>query len=220
MIKKIIYTFLITGIILLAQSNQSKAQSAELIGGNILNGAVTGTVLGAATMGLQNTNDLTALRIGLGSGILGGAGLAIYDVATLPQGQQFFISGIFNDGTNSSVIILLDTFYGAAVGAALSSAVMLIANKSLLDGLQYGTSAGAWVGFGFGLLDSFVIAERNRDFLSDWITGRSAVLEFNHNNTNLNFFEPGLISYINLASDTAGYKIQPSLNVISFRKSF
>ncbi len=220
MFKKIICAVILNGIILLSLNQKASSQSAELIGGNLLNGAVTGTALGVATMGLQNNSSFAPLRIGLGSGILGGAGLAIYDVATLPQGQQFFISGVFNDGTNSSIVILLDTFYGAALGAALGSAVMLISNKSLLDGLQYGTSAGAWIGFGFGLVDSFMLAERNRDFVSDRFSGRSALFEMTHNNSDINFLEPGLFAYKDLSSTALEYKLQPAINLVTVRSNF
>ncbi|MCC5941231.1 MAG: hypothetical protein JJU37_06770 [Balneolaceae bacterium] len=220
MYKKIITVLLLSFSLSLFQTNKSNAQSAELIGGNLLNGAVTGTALGVATMGLQNSSNFTPLRIGLGSGILAGAGLAIYDVATLPQGQQFFISGVFNDGTNSSVIILLDTFYGAVLGAALGSAVVLISNNALLDGLQYGTSAGAWVGFGFGLIDSFSLAERNRDYISGNLAGRSALFEVESNNTQINLIEPGLFGYNDFTGKSVDFKIQPTINLLTLRSVF
>ncbi|MEX2436152.1 MAG: hypothetical protein WD735_05655, partial [Balneolaceae bacterium] len=164
--KKGIRSLLLILLFFISQQALTQAQTKELLAGNVLNGAITGTLLGAATMGLNNSDDLTPLRIGVGSGILGGAGIAAYDLITLPKGQQFYISGIFNDGRNSSVLILLDTFYGAAGGAVLGSAVMLISNQPIIDGLQYGSGVGAWAGFGLGLLDSFFIAERNRDFIS------------------------------------------------------
>ncbi len=198
----------------------AEAQSFEIIGGNILNGALTGSILGTATMGLNNSSDFTPLRIGLGIGILAGSGIAIYDVATLPQGQEFFISGMFNDGTNSSIIILLDTVYGAAVGAAIGSAVVLIGNKSFLKGIQYGTSAGAWAGFGFGLVDAFTLAERNRDFLSDHLLNRSSIAEFEFFDTEIKLIQPDIVSYLDLSGPTLNQRIEPALNLISFRRTF
>ena len=220
MYKKIISIFLLASLFGSFLVKESNAQSAELIGGNLLNGAVTGASLGVATMGLQNSSNLTPLRIGLGSGILAGAGLAIYDIATLPPGQQFFISGTFNDGTNTSVIILLDTFYGAVLGGALGTAVILITNSSLLDGLQYGTSAGAWLGFGFGLIDSFALAERNRDYMSNNLGNRTALFELNSNNTRINIGEPGLFGYNDFTSSAVDFKIQPTINLLSIRSQF
>ena len=71
------------------------------------------------------------------------------------------VSGIFNDGRNSTIIVLLDTFYGAAAGAVVATSVMLVANEPLVQGLQYGAGAGAIAGFGFGLFDTFVLADRS-----------------------------------------------------------
>ena len=155
--KKTVLSILFCAIFFFSFSFQktADAQTVDLLGGNVLNGAVTGTFLGVGVMGLQNSDDFAPLRIGLGAGILGGAGIAVYDISTLPQGQQFFISGLFNDGNNSSIIILLDTMYGAAGGAVLGTAVMLIQNKPIVEGLQYGGSAGVWAGFGLGLLMPF-----------------------------------------------------------------
>jgi hypothetical protein len=218
--KKVILYSVIFSLVYLASPKNTSAQSGELIGGNILNGAVTGTILGTATMGLQNSNHFAPLRVGLGAGILGGTGLAIYDVATLPQGQHFFISGTFNDGSNSTIIILLDTVYGAGVGAAIGSAIMLIGNKSIVKGLQYGGSAGAWAGFGFGLVDAFALAERNRDFLSDRLLNADSLFSLNRGGFNLRFLQPDLFSYHNLGGQALSTEIEPVLHAISFSKSF
>lgn len=198
----------------------SKAQTKELLGGNVLNGAITGTMLGAATMGLQNSNDFTPLRIGLGAGILSGAGIAAYDMLTLPRGQQFYISGIFNDGRNSSIIILLDTIYGAAGGAILGSAVMLIANEPIVDGLQYGSGVGAWAGFGLGLLDSFFIAERNKDFVSQKLLNRNSLIEFDMDNMQLGMMSPNLVSYKDISGSTLSIETNLTLNILSFKARF
>lgn len=198
----------------------AKAQTKELLGGNVLNGAITGTMLGAATMGLQNSNDFTPLRIGLGAGILSGAGIAAYDMLTLPRGQQFYISGIFNDGRNSSIIILLDTIYGAAGGAILGSAVMLIANEPIVDGLQYGSGVGAWTGFGLGLLDSFFIAERNKDFVSQKLLNRNSLIEFDMDNMQLGMMSPSLVSYKDISGSTLSIETNLALNILSFKARF
>jgi len=136
-----------------------KAQTIELLAGNTLNGAVNGTLLGGATMGLQNDDDFRPLQVGLGLGTLYGLGMGGYDIA-YGNGQQIFVSGLFNDGDNTSIIVLLDTFYGAAAGAVIGTSVMLIADRPIVEGLQYGASAGAWAGFGVGLIDAFGFATR------------------------------------------------------------
>ncbi|WP_069133496.1 hypothetical protein [Rhodohalobacter halophilus] len=207
-------------VLYLSSPQQSQAQTAQLLGGNVLNGALTGTALGAATMGLQNSSDFAPLRVGLGAGILAGAGLAAYDIATLPKGQEFFISGIFNDGNNSSVIILLDTFYGAAGGAVLGSAVMLIGNKPIVDGLQYGSSIGAWAGFGLGLFDSFIYAERNSDFVSSKLLNRSSLIEFDGKNVEVGLLSPDMIAQKSLDTTELRYNYSPALRMISFKANF
>lgn len=149
----IIFVF-ITGL-----SAQVKAQTIELLAGNTFNGAMNGVIMGGATMALQNTDDFDPVRIGAGIGTLYGLGVGIYDVSSISKGDQFYISGTFNDGTNTSILVLLDTFYGAAAGAVVSTSVSLIAQAPILESLQYGTGAGAWAGFGFGLVDAFILAQ-------------------------------------------------------------
>lgn len=186
----------------------------------MLNGAVTGSILGVATMGLQDNNDFTPLRIGLGAGIIGGTVIAIYDVSTLPAGQQFYISGLFNDGTNSSIIILLDTVYGATVGAALGAAIMLIGNQSLLDGLQYGSSVGAFAGFGLGLIDSFVLSQKNSDFIANKIPDKSSLFEIGSKDQSLSLIQPDLFGFTEISKNSLSYKFTPAVTLFSFQKTF
>jgi hypothetical protein len=218
--KQSILLTLLTFLLTVSVSEKSSAQTGQLLGGNVLNGALTGTALGAATMGLQNSSDFAPLRVGLGSGILAGAGVAVYDIVTLPKGQEFFISGMFNDGNNSSVIILLDTFYGAAGGAILGSAVMLIGNKPIVEGLQYGSSIGTWVGFGVGLFDSFFYAERNSDFVSSNLLNRSSLFEIDHEQFRIGMISPDIIAKKSLNTEQLKYDFEPVLNMISFRAQF
>lgn len=138
---------------------QSEAQSIKLVGQNTLNGALNGVLLGGATMALQDNDEFGPIRVGLGTGTLYGIGVGIHDVSLIDKGQQFYLSGTFNDATNSSIIPLLDTIYGAAGGALIASSVALIIKEPLTDALQYGSGIGAWAGFGFGLVDAFFLAE-------------------------------------------------------------
>lgn len=199
---------------------RSQAQSAELIGGNIINGAITGSILGVATMGLKNTSDFSAFRVGLGGGILYGTGIAIYDIATVPRGQRFFISSLLNDGENSSIIVLLDTVYGAGVGVAIGSAFALIGNKPITDALQYGASTGAWAGFGFGLIDAFFLAERNRDFINSNLLNRNSLISIRTADSNLNFVQPGTYAFTDLSAESPVFKLEPVLHLISINRRF
>lgn len=211
---------LLSIVFIITSTSTSNAQTGKLLGGNVVNGAITGTVLGAATMGLKNDSDLTPLRIGLGSGILAGAGIALYDVATVPSGQEFFISGIFNDGNNTSIIILLDTMYGTAGGALLGTAVMLIGNQPIVDGLQYGASIGAWAGFGIGLLDGFVFAERNNDFISSQFLKKDSLIEFSARGIDVGMVQPQLFSYSHFSNNALSIEVEPALQLFSLNKRF
>lgn len=147
----------ITFLMLIGQL--SYGQAIQLMGRNVLNGVAQGLALGAAGMAVADNDNLDPLRIGLGAGILYGVGVGVYDINS-SNGKYLLVQGTFNNGTNTSIITLLDTAYGAAAGVILASATMLIANESLVDGLQYGAGIGAFAGFGFGLVDAFVLSER------------------------------------------------------------
>ncbi len=145
-------------ILIAGMTTGAQSQTIELLAGNTLNGAMNGAILGGATMGLQDSGELDPVRVGVGLGTLYGISVGVYDVTRVSKGQQFYISGTFNDGTNTTILVLLDTLYGAAGGAIIASSFMLISKEPIVEGLQYGASAGAWVGFGFGLFDAFVLS--------------------------------------------------------------
>jgi hypothetical protein len=155
-------TFLIAFLLIIVASFSARGQTIKLLGGNIVNGALTGLALGGATMAIQNSGDWTPLRFGTGAGIIYGIAIGVYDLSIVPKGQRFYTSATFNSGHNHTIIVLLDTIYGAAAGAVIGSAVSLLSSSPILDGLQYGAGAGTWIGFGFGLIDSFVLAKGPR----------------------------------------------------------
>lgn len=220
--KKITLPLLIMAFCIAMSFNQNtaKAQTVDLLAGNIINGAVTGSLLGVSVMGLQNSNDFAPLRVGLGAGIIGGSGIALYDITTLPQGQHFFISGTFNDGNNSSIIILLDTLYGVGTGAVLGTAVMLIQNKPLVRGLQHGGSVGAWAGFGFGFADAFLFAERNRDFTTSKLLNRSSIIEATAGSLEIGIGQPTLYQTFDFDDNRLEYDFNPGFKFISISNRF
>ena len=165
MVLKKMFIWIIAAAIILVlswvfQPNKVAAQTINTLGENTLNGALTGTLLGGASMALTNDTDFYPLQVGLGLGTLYGLGVGAYDLLKT-GGNPTVVSGIFNDGNNSTIIVLLDTFYGAAAGAVVATSVMLVANEPLVQGLQYGAGTGAIAGFGFGLFDTFVLADRS-----------------------------------------------------------
>ncbi len=218
--KKLLLFIIICGTLSFYTAENTQAQKARLIGSNALNGGLTGAALGTATMFLNDDSNYSALRIGVGLGILGGTGVAVYDMVNLPTGQEPFIDGVFNESSNSSYIILLDTIYGAGFGSAIGAASAVIGNRSIVKGLQFGAGAGAWIGFGFGLMDSFIFADRNPNLTSGRLLNTESLYTINGQNTTIHFVQPDIFTYQNLEGNTLSLDIEPSINVISLRMSF
>ncbi|MDI6401200.1 hypothetical protein QLX67_04280 [Balneolaceae bacterium ANBcel3] len=144
---------LFTGIV-----HHSHAQTFRIVTVNTASGAATGAALGGATIGLMNDYEPYALRFGVGMGTLMGLGTGFYDLSNA-RGGGFYVDGLIHSANASGVIILTDTFYGAATGAIAGLAISLMTKDAdYLKGLQYGSSAGAWVGFAFGLIDAFALS--------------------------------------------------------------
>jgi len=210
---------LLTIVVMSALYTESRAQTQEILGGNLLNGAITGSLLGAATMGLQNNDDFAPLRIGLGAGILGGVGIAFYDMASRPESGHLYVSGFINNGHNSSIIILLDTLYGTAGGALIGTAGMLIADRRVAEGLQYGASAGAWAGFAFGLFDAFFLADRNQGRAAQW-PNRESLIELAHGNYHVGVLHPSLYLMPEAKNGSIRHQIEPGIGFLAFRMRF
>ena len=183
-------------------------------------GALTGTALGTATMLIKDESSFSNLEVWAGMGILGGAGIAVYDLTTATPGQDLVINGFFNEANNSSFIILLDTVYGAGVGAVIGSATALIGTNSLIDGVLSGAGYGAWIGFGFGLFDSLLLAGRTTDVNAGRFLNNESLFTLNHHNFKLNLIQPDLVFYHNLGNNTLTMEIEPVLNVLSVKKTF
>ena len=210
---------LIIGIII---SQSANAQAVQIIGGNTLNGALNGLALGGAVMALTDNADLDPLRIGLGTGTLYGIGMGIYDVS-YSKGSPLLVSGFFNDGNNSSIIILLDTVYGAGAGAVVVTAVLLVANEPLIDGLQYGAGIGAWAGFGFGLVDSFLLSKRSTPSSSATLLNDSVapgLLTAQFKNHSLGFVNPTIVQTLEATNTSLSARIAPSVDIVNLRLNF
>lgn len=217
---KIILSFIVFLTIYLSQPSQkAQAQSIKLVGQNTLNGAINGVLLGGATMALKDNEDFAPVRIGLGAGTLYGIGVGIYDVSQIDKGQQFYLSGTFNDATNSSIIPLLDTLYGAAGGALIASSVSLIIKEPFVEALQYGSGIGAWAGFGFGLVDAFILAEGpnfarasvgNPSNVSGFITYTDA-----SSTVEVGLISPDMIEQKELSSSTFSSSVHPAVQVMN-----
>ncbi len=164
-------------VVLLATSIQhTQAQSLRIITINTFYGALTGTTLGGATIALQNEYDEYPLRFGLGLGTILGLGTGFYDLSRSTGEHGYYVNGLISSANTTGTIILLDTFYGAATGAIVGVAISLMSKDSdIVKGLQYGSGAGAWVGFAFGLVDAFTLSTSgNYDTFYDNYTHRNA----------------------------------------------
>lgn len=202
-------------------SEQAKAQTIKVVGSNALNGTMNGVILGGATMALQNSDDFAPVRIGIGLGALYGIGIGVYDVTRTSSGEQLIVSGLFNDGTNTSIIVLLDTFYGAAAGAIIATSVTLIAKEPVLNGLQYGSSAGAWIGFGFGIFDAFVLSKKATNTQSYASSSKSVngliTLEDSSSKIQAGFLAPGYTTLTSINKKSIQLEHSFKLDVLNLR---
>jgi hypothetical protein len=85
MVLKKMFIWIIAAAIILVlswvfQPNKVAAQTINTLGENTLNGALTGTLLGGASMALTNDTDFYPLQVGLGLGTLYGLGVGAYDL--------------------------------------------------------------------------------------------------------------------------------------------
>jgi hypothetical protein len=203
--------------------NKTKAQSIKLLGSSTLNGAMNGVLLGGATMALQNSNDYRPVEVGLGAGTLYGIGLGAYDMSQIDKGEQFYISGTFNDGTNRSILVLLDTIYGAVGGMVVGTSVTLILQEEIGQGLQYGAGAGAWLGMGFGLIDTFMLAERPANLQAGNFSQPQQNVEglITYSNAGqsiqVGMISPGFIEQKHLSGKQLSTSYEPSLNLVNLK---
>ncbi len=153
--KKLIFVAL--SILLL--SGPAAAQGLQTLAGNTLMGTANGALLGLGTMALTDNANSGPLRVGIGMGTLYGLGIGVYDVTVNELGSGYSVEGMFNNSNYTGMIVLLDTFYGGVTGGVVGTAMALMANKPLIDGLQYGVGAGVWGGFAFGLVDAFYLSK-------------------------------------------------------------
>lgn len=207
----------------LFSSSTIQAQTVQLLAGNTLNGAMNGTLLGGASMAIANNDDFYPLQVGLGLGTLYGIGMGGYDI-TKGGGKEILVSGLFNDGNNSSIIVLLDTFYGAAAGSIIVTSIMLVANEPLIDGLQYGAGIGAWVGFGFGIFDSFVLAKTTTSPLAGLhqpTNNASGLVGLDlENGASLGFVNPSIIQTIEFTPTSFNRAFTPGVELVNFKFNF
>lgn len=149
-------------LIVLTAVRTVESQPLRIVAVNTFTGAVTGAALGGATIALQNKsdNDYYPLRFGIGMGTIMGVGTGFYDWSQA-AGDGYYVDGAISSTGTTGTLILLDTFYGAATGAIVGTAVSLMTESKIVKGVQFGSATGAWVGFAFGLFDAFVLSSQS-----------------------------------------------------------
>lgn len=160
------FKFLVCTLSILIFSTLANAQALKVTAGNTVLGTATGTMIWLGVMGLQNTDNFTPIRIGIGAGTIFGLGVGIYDVAQMGEFGYYSVEGLFNSTEYSGLIILMDTFYGGVTGAVLGMAVSLMSYDPILNGIRYGGSLGILGGFAFGLADAFYFSSNTGTFAS------------------------------------------------------
>jgi len=212
------------------QTQQAEAQALRVVASNTFAGAATGAMLGGAQMALNNDDDTMPLRYGVGIGTLGGMAVGLYDTG---READSILYGTFRSTRHTGSIIMMDTFLGAATGAVVGMAVALLRNDEIVRGVQYGAGAGAWAGFGFGLIDGFFLREYERDRVYD--RGRGYMSSMNHqgnspangllslqtdSNFSIGFINPSLYSYPELQNEQLKVKNSWGLEVTNISISF
>lgn len=182
--KKLIFTILSILII----SSTVTGQGLKTLAGNTLIGTTNGAMLGLGTMALLNDAHTGPLRVGIGMGTLYGLGVGVYDVTVNELGAGYSVEGMFNNADYSGMIVLLDTFYGGVTGGVVGTAMALMVNKPLINGLQYGVGAGIWGGFAFGLVDAFYFSKSVSAVFAQSITMDPS------DRTTIQFIQPNLYS--------------------------
>lgn len=196
---------------------QTQAQSVRLFAYNTITGAANGAVLGTATMSLANDYKNTdPLRFGVGLGTLYGLGIGVYDVSNADNGSQFYVSGTFNDASTTSLIVLLDTFYGALTGSVVGTAITLMTNDPIVDGLRVGSGIGAWAGFGFGLFDVFALNKGSGSFAGVHQNQAEGLVSIsNDRSASVGFISPAIHQTTELGADQVKRTADVGLNVIN-----
>ncbi len=227
------YIFLFFFFISANLISKVNAQSVQIFSSSTLNGALNGITLGAASMFVSNAkvnapfnknlDDLYPIQLGLGLGTLYGIGLGTYDVVS-GEGRNILVSGFFNDGKNSSIIVLMDTFYGAAAGGLIALSLSLVVNEPLIDATKYGLGLGAFIGFGFGIIDISVLSERSSEPLSMHKSSSTtadglASISF-ENGASIGLLNPSIFNSLELSSTKFSQKYNPTIEFVNLKFNF
>lgn len=188
-----------------------QAQSFKIVGMNTVAGALTGSALGGATMLIADDFDsMRPLSVGFGTGTILGLGIGVYDLTTQAGGY----SGIFNNSETSGQLIITDTFYGTLTGSLVGFAISLIADQDLVLGLQKGAGWGAWTGFTFGLVETFVLNRfggggSGYSISQQYEVPVNGMMRYDYGSFHAGFISPQTITSLQAGS----FQLSPTINV-------
>lgn len=198
---------LATLLLLLSITAGSQAQGLQTLAGSTLVGSANGALLGLGTMALANSTHTGPIRIGIGTGTLYGLGIGAYDITAREVGLGYRVEGMFNSANYSAMIVLLDTFYGGVTGSIVGTALQLMADKPLIDGIQYGSGVGLWGGFIFGLADVFLFSDPIPSF------GAVPIQAQPQQRVSVLVLQPTLLAAPSLQNGNAGLRLEPAVDL-------
>lgn len=210
--------------VLLSSSQLANAQALKVAAGNTLIGTANGAVIGLSVMGLSNSTDFTPIRFGIGAGTLYGLGVGAYDVSKMDGLGFYYVEGLFNSTEYTSLIVLLDTFYGGVTGSVLGLGIALMANENVGRYIQYGASMGSMAGFAFGLVDAFYFSNSSGSFsynlqYEDY-QHVDGMIVLGNNNLSLGLVQPTLYETKNFSTGYATRDLKAGLQLAHLKLFF
>lgn len=191
---------------------QTYGQTFRIVTVNALSGAATGAALGAATIALQDKAEIDyyPVRFGVGLGTIMGLGTGFYDLSQMAGPGSYYVDGFIHTANASGTIIIMDTFYGAATGTIVGTAIALMTESRIIRGMQFGSAAGAWVGFTFGLIDAFLLSSSGsydnfyESFSANHNSSASGLLRIEGHlpSYSLGFLNPMIIQQVDISKST------------------
>lgn len=163
--KKLHSLLIILSLLVFSHLSVLKAQPVKTMVESVINGAGTGAAVSTAAWLVENDGNpilFDEIAFGLGAGILGGIGSGLLDVIQSEGKPDYAVQGTFNVSRNRAGLVVMDTFYGAGAGLILSGAFTLMSDNKSLSNLSEGIGVGAWFGFGFGLVDAFILSKQTK----------------------------------------------------------
>lgn len=153
--KQFLFSFFLWLLVLV---NPSFGQGIRIIVEDVILGTANIALLTTGKAVVDENLSEESIKRGVGFGILYGTGLSGYDMYQ-SGGSSYYVQGTLVSGGSTAKITIVDTFAGGALGAIIGTAISLISNTELKSRAAKGYQIGLWAGFGFGLVDGFLLSQ-------------------------------------------------------------